>query len=45
MSTLSMSNAVSAVPRLLGNLEHLLRKAESSAQERNIEVVPIIWTV
>ena len=32
-----MSNAVSAVPRLLGNLEHLLRKAESSAQERNID--------
>lgn len=37
MSQLSMSNAVSALPNILGNLEHLLRKAEANAQERGIE--------
>ena len=37
MSTLSMSNAVSALPTMLGNLEHVLRKAEANAQERGIE--------
>lgn len=37
MSTLSMSNAVSALPIMLGNLEHVLKKAEANAQERGIE--------
>ncbi len=37
MSTLSMSNAVQALPRLLDNLAHLLRKAEANAAERGIE--------
>ena len=36
MSTLSMSNAVSALPRQLNNLAHLLRKAEANAEERGI---------
>jgi len=37
MSKLSMPNAVSALPTMLGNLEHILRKAEANAQERGIE--------
>ena len=37
MSKLSMSNAVSALPTMLGNLEHVLRKAEANAEEREIE--------
>ncbi len=37
MSTLSMSNAVSALPKLLGNLEHMLRKGEANAIERGID--------
>lgn len=32
-----MSNAASALPRLLDNLAHLLRKAEANAEERGIE--------
>ena len=38
MSKLSMSNAVSALPRLLGNLEHILRKAEADAKDRSIDM-------
>ena len=38
MSQLSMSNAVSALPKLLGNLEHILRKGESNAAERGIDM-------
>lgn len=37
MSQLSMSNAVSALPRLLDNLIHLLRKAQADAEARGIE--------
>jgi len=37
MSELSMSNAVSALPRLLSNLEHILREGEKDAKERGIE--------
>ena len=37
MSILSMSNAASALPRLLDNLDHILRKAEANAAERNID--------
>lgn len=37
MSTLSLSNAVSALPRLMDNLAHLLRKAEANASERGID--------
>jgi len=37
MSTLSMSNAVSALPKLLGNLDHILRKGEANAIERGID--------
>lgn len=37
MSTLSMSNAISALPRQLDNLAHLLRKAEANASERGID--------
>ena len=37
MSTLSMSNAMSAVPTMLTNLEHLLRKAEANIEERSID--------
>ena len=37
MSTLSMSNAVSALPRILAGLEHILRKGEANAQERGID--------
>ena len=37
MSKLSMSNAVSALPTMLSNLEHVLRKAEANAAERGIE--------
>jgi len=34
---LSMSNAVGAIPQLLGNLEHILRQGEANAKERNID--------
>jgi len=34
---LSMSNAVGALPRLLDNVAHLLRKAEANAKERGID--------
>ena len=37
MSKLSMFNAVSALPTMLGNLEHVLRKAEANAEERGID--------
>ena len=37
MSELSMSNAVSALPRQLDNLAHILRKAEANAEERGID--------
>ena len=37
MSTLSMSNAVSTLPRQLDNLAHLLRLAEANAEERGID--------
>ena len=37
MSVLSMSNAVSALPRQLDNLAHLLRKAEANAEARGID--------
>ncbi|WP_033314789.1 DUF1993 domain-containing protein [Robiginitomaculum antarcticum] len=37
MSTLSMSNAVGALPRLLDNLEHILRIGEANAKERGID--------
>ena len=37
MSKLSMSNAVSALPNMLSNLEHVLRKAEANAEERGVE--------
>ena len=38
MSQLSMSNAVSALPKLLGNLEHILRKGAANAEERGIDM-------
>jgi len=34
---LSMSNAIGAIPLLLSNLEHILRKGEANAKERNID--------
>ena len=34
----SMSNAVSVLPKLLGNLEHILRKGEANAKERGIDM-------
>ncbi len=37
MSELSMPNAVSVLPTILSNLEHVLRKAEANAEERGIE--------
>jgi hypothetical protein len=37
MSMLSMSNAVAALPRLLSNLEHVLKLGEQNAKERNID--------
>lgn len=42
MSILSMSNAVSALPNMLSNLEHLLRKAEANAEERGIDAEIIL---
>lgn len=42
MSILSMSNAVSALPNMLSNLEHLLRKAEANAEERGIDAEVIL---
>lgn len=42
MSILSMSNAVSALPNMLSNLEHLLRKAEANAKERGIDAEIIL---
>ena len=38
MSQISMSNAVSALPKLLQCLEHILRKAEVNAQDRGIDM-------
>ncbi|MEP4051878.1 MAG: DUF1993 domain-containing protein [Litorimonas sp.] len=38
MTTLSMSNAISVLPKLIGNLEHILKKAEANAEERGIEM-------
>ena len=38
MSQFSMSNAVSVLPKLLGNLEHILRKGEANAKERGIDI-------
>ena len=38
MSTLSMSNAISALPKIIGSLEHILRKAEQNAEERGIDM-------
>jgi len=38
MSQLSMSNAISALPKILGSLEHILRKAEQNAEERGIDM-------
>ena len=37
MSQLSMYNAVDALPRLLSNLEHILKKGEANAKERDID--------
>lgn len=37
MTILSMSNAVSALPRQLDNVAHMLRKAETNAEERGID--------
>lgn len=37
MSSLSMYNAVSVLPRLLDNLIHMLRLGEDNAKERGIE--------
>ena len=37
MSELSMSNAISALPIILGNLEHILKKGEANAKERGID--------
>jgi len=37
MSELSMSNAVAAIPYMLDNLEHILRRGEANAQERGID--------
>lgn len=37
MSTLSMSNAISALPRLLDNLTHMLHIAEENAAARSID--------
>jgi len=42
MSKLSMSNAVSSLPNMLGNLEHVLRKAEANAEERGIDAEVIL---
>jgi len=42
MSILSMSNAVSALPNMLSNLEHLLRKAEANVEERGIDAEVIL---
>lgn len=38
MTTLSMSNAISVLPKLIGNLEHILKKAEANAEERGIDM-------
>lgn len=37
MSKLSMYNAVDALPRLLSNMEHILKKGEANAKEREID--------
>ena len=37
MSQLSMYNAVDALPRLLSNMEHILKKGEVNAKEREID--------
>ena len=38
MTTLSMSNAISVLPKLIGNLEHILKKGEANAEERGIDM-------
>lgn len=53
MSILSMSNAISALPRILDNLAHILRKAEANAGERGIDpeiflnarLAPDMWSL
>lgn len=53
MSELSMYKAVDALPRLLGNLEHVLKLAEKNAEERGIEpsiflqarLAPDMWSL
>ena len=42
MSKLSMSNAMSALPTMLDNLEHVLRKAEANIEERGIDADVIL---
>jgi len=42
MSKLSMSNAMSALPTMLENLEHVLRKAEANIEERGIDADVIL---
>lgn len=42
MSILSMSNAANALPRLLDNLEHILRKGGANMAERNIDAQVIL---
>ena len=37
MTLLSMPNAVSALPRQLKNLEHILRKAQAHAEDKGID--------
>lgn len=53
MSTLSMFNAISALPKLMSDLEHVLREGEKSAAERNIDaeiflnarLAPDMWSL
>ena len=42
MSKLSMSNAMGALPTIVDNLEHILRKAEASFEERGIDADVIL---
>ena len=37
MSTVSISDDAGALPRLLDNMAHILRKSEANAEERNID--------
>ena len=53
MSSLSLSNAISALPSILDNLAHILRKAEANAGERGIDpeiflnarLAPDMWSL